>query len=53
MITAWIRQIVRAVRTGPEPLPGDEGYIDPDAAGGPSEEEAPMSIDSDLTPAEV
>src|ERR1700756_4476046 len=34
MITAWIRQIVRAVRTGPEPLPGDEGYIDPDAAGG-------------------
>ena len=25
LITAWIRQVVREVRRGPDPLPGQEG----------------------------
>jgi cytochrome d ubiquinol oxidase subunit I len=55
MIAAWIRQVIRDVRKGPEQLPGEQGIDSaaPGTAGGPSDEEAPRDIDSPLTPAEV
>jgi cytochrome d ubiquinol oxidase subunit I len=52
MIIAWIRQVVRDVRKGPDPLPGEQESLPPGTADGPSDEEAPLDIDS-LAPAEA
>jgi cytochrome bd ubiquinol oxidase subunit I len=54
MITAWIRQVVRDVRRGPEPLPGeqDPGSPEPGAAGGPADADVP-DVAGSLAPAEA
>jgi cytochrome d ubiquinol oxidase subunit I len=49
MVTVWIRQIVREVRQGPEPLPGQEG-VEPSAPGASG---APAPADHPMTPAEA
>jgi cytochrome d ubiquinol oxidase subunit I len=45
LITAWIRQIVREVRRGPDPLPGQEGSdaAAPGASGAPAPAGRPMT----------
>ena len=57
MITAWIRQVVRDVRKGPDPLPGeqDPGSPEPGAAGGPADAEVAADADivGSLAPAEA
>jgi cytochrome d ubiquinol oxidase subunit I len=49
LVTAWIRQIVREVRRGPDPLPGQEGS---DAAA-PGASDAPAPAGQPLTPVEA
>src|SRR6202035_2490049 len=49
LVTAWIRQVVREVRRGPDPLPGQEGS---DGAG-PGASSAPAPAGRPATPAEV
>jgi cytochrome d ubiquinol oxidase subunit I len=49
LITAWIRQIVREVRRGPDPLPGQEGS---DAAA-PGTVGAPAPAGRPMTPVEA
>ena len=49
LVTAWIRQVVREVRRGPDPLPGQEGS---DAAV-PSASGAPAPAGQPMTPVEA
>ena len=49
LITAWVRQIVREVRRGPDALPGQEGI----QAGAPRAAGAPAPAGQPLTPAEA
>ena len=45
LVTAWIRQVVREVRRGPDPLPGQEGSdaAAPSASGAPAPAGQPMT----------
>ena len=49
MVTAWIRQVVREVREGPEALPGQEGS----EAVPPGASDAPAPSDLPVTPVEA
>jgi len=49
LITAWIRQVVREVRRGPDPLPGQEGT----QAAAPGASGAPAPAGLPVTPVEA
>ena len=49
LITAWIRQVVREVRRGPDPLPGQEGT----QAAAPGASGAPTPAGLPVTPVEA
>jgi cytochrome d ubiquinol oxidase subunit I len=49
LITAWIRQVVREVRRGPDALPGQEGI----QAAAPGASGAPAPADLPVTPVEA
>src|ERR1700722_5532906 len=49
LVTAWIRQVVREVRRGPDPLPGQEGT----QAAAPGASDAPAPAGLPMTPVEA
>jgi cytochrome d ubiquinol oxidase subunit I len=49
LVTAWIRQVVREVRRGPDPLPGQEGT----QAAPPGTSDAPAPAGLPMTPVEA
>lgn len=49
LVTAWIRQVVREIRRGPDPLPGQEGT----QAAAPGASDAPAPAGLPMTPVEA